>query len=154
MPKKLLTNKEIEHLISGFLDGKWNAEKLPYWLYDKLSDNLLEAGEKGWGSAFGEGVNPSLELKLKENVFYFAGSKTASEMSAMQDLFNASKNKADFIKRAVKLDKKYNVDWLETEYNTTSRMSLAGREWEDIQKTKEIFPNLRYIFSVCISSQM
>ncbi len=89
------------------------------------------------------------QLTLNVGVFsaFKAHSMTSEVVAALRDdkgqmvSFNAFKEKV------LSIDSKYNVGWLQTEYESAVRTSRMAREWEGIQRTKHLYPNLEYVIS-------
>lgn len=86
--------------------------------------------------------------KLTENVFSFSAAKNYHQL---QDITNALKDENgrlrefnDFKKQVDDLGYKYNVDWLQTEYQTAVASSTMAARWVEYQKESNIFPMLRY----------
>jgi hypothetical protein len=53
-----------------------------------------------------------------------------------------------FKKMALELSDKYNVEWLQTEYNTALSAARTAANLLGFEKTKHLYPNLEYIQSV------
>ncbi|MDO5654750.1 MAG: phage minor head protein [Flavobacteriaceae bacterium] len=51
----------------------------------------------------------------------------------------------DFQKAAMAANQDYNKNWLKTEYHQTIATAQMAAKWEDIQRTKDLYPNLRYV---------
>ncbi len=56
----------------------------------------------------------------------------------------AIRNWADFKKEADKLSDTYNQRWLKTEYDHAVAASNMASKWNDFQKRKHLYPNLKY----------
>ena len=142
----MLTKKEIKELINGVLSGKYSRTKLPYWLFDKTANELDKAVKKGWGAKIAYNAKDTELLEAwQENTFYFASNKTAHELQDLNNLLNVSTSREDFVKRAIKLDEKYNKNWFRTEYNTSQRLAKSGREWRDIEENADVYEFLQYV---------
>lgn len=144
----LLNKDETKALLDGIWNNKYDQTKLPYWLFSKIADGLEEATEQGWGNKLGSGSalkDLQLEESLRKNVYYFAAHKTEKELAAFHELYKASANKYNFVKEAVKLNEMWNYHWYNTEYNVTTRLARAGRDWRRIEETKEYYPMLRFL---------
>jgi uncharacterized protein with gpF-like domain len=50
-----------------------------------------------------------------------------------------------FKKEALKLSDTYNVNWLQTEYDHAVSASNMAAKWQDYQKRKHLYPNLKYV---------
>lgn len=144
---QLLTEEEIKALVEGVWSGRYDQTQLPYWLFNKLANGYETAAVAGWGGELSKGfaVDVELERALQENIYYFAAHKTAHELKDMHEVYLASKGKFEFVQNALKVNDRYNRAWYETEYNMTTRLARSGREWRNIEGTKDIFPKLRFV---------
>lgn len=55
------------------------------------------------------------------------------------------RSKKDFITEARKLDDTYNKRYLSTEYDQAVASARMAKKWQDIQRTKDLYPNLMYV---------
>lgn len=55
-----------------------------------------------------------------------------------------------FRKLALQISEKYNVQWLQTEYNTAVRAARSAANFKQYQKTAHLYPNLEYILSSAV----
>lgn len=143
----LLTKEELKALINGVWTGRYDQTKLPAWLFAKLANGYEGAAVKGWGNDLGRGAikDLNLEKSLQENIYYFAAHKTAQELKVLHGLYQAAPNKYHFAKEAIKMNQNWNWHWYNTEYNVTTRMARAGREWQRIDASKGYYPKLMFV---------
>lgn len=94
---------------------------------------------------------PDFELlsNLKYNVGVFSAFKNHSQISETVKLLTGDDRRIrpfkSFKTEALKLDSKYNKQWLKTEYDQAVTSARSARRWNDIQRTKDLYPNLRYV---------
>ena len=144
----LLTREQIQQLIEGTWAGDYASTRLPAWLLDLSANGLLKAAAEGWGNVLGTGTairDIALEKSFIDNILFFAANKNAHQLKDMQEIMTTSKGKFDFVKQALAVNEKYNKHWYETEYTTTNRLARSGREWQEIQTDKDIFPLLQFV---------
>lgn len=55
-----------------------------------------------------------------------------------------------FKKAALKVSQKYNVDWLQTEYNTAVQAARSAVNFRKFQATAHLYPNLEYMLSTSV----
>lgn len=142
------TDKEAERLLQSIYDGTINQQNLPENLYMAIGNYL----EKGLYEGFGKSLSslkydtPDYELlnTLRENVYIFSGAKTYQQVREMGGMIADSKNFSDFRKKAFAVYDEYNKNWLQTEYNTAKGQAQQANQWNEIEKTKDIFPYLEY----------
>lgn len=125
----------------------------------KLTNALRE---KLWGkyyqyftAAVDVGYSPTFEFYSKElaadlyaNIAQFSAFKARSfEKSLAEALWH----KGDFIswndfkKVGASINQDYNKNWLKTEYHQTVATANMAGKWADIERTKDLYPNLRYV---------
>lgn len=145
--KELLNRAQKQALIDGIWTGRYDKATLPDWLFNTMADSYEGAAAEGWGKVLGGGAvkDLQLELSMQKNIYYFAAHKTAHELQDMHNIFRISEGRADFVKRALEVNAKYNKHWYATEWNVTNRIARAGRQWRGIETTRATFPNLRFV---------
>lgn len=87
--------------------------------------------------------------QLKYNTAVFDAFKCNKQMKDVYKLLvddnGNTRSWRDFRDEALKLCEKYNKRWLQTEYNMAHASAVAARKWQDIQRNKDFYPNLRYV---------
>lgn len=86
--------------------------------------------------------------RLKQNIFVFSGAKTHSLLKEMSSLLlteddkvkSYSKFKAD----ALQVWEKYNLNWLQSEYNHAIASSQMAARWSEYEKDSDVTENLQY----------
>lgn len=88
---------------------------------------------------------------LTTNVGVFSAFKnhehTAEVVAALRDENGNMVNFPAFAAKVKPISEKYNQTWLQTEYDSAVRTSRLASQWENIQSTKHLYPNLKYIVS-------
>ncbi|MGE0636002.1 MAG: hypothetical protein AB7P01_06155 [Bacteroidia bacterium] len=149
-----MNEQEIKELIAGILSGKYVAQSLPYSLFNQTSKQLIEAFEGGWGEnklSHPDVYSPDLELfnSFRKNLYYFSANKTAKQVKELQALIHDEQGNRrtvnEFTAEALKVDEAFNKRYLEAEYDMTFKLAHSGREWRDIEATKETFPILEWV---------
>lgn len=109
----------------------------------------LQGGvDEGYPTTF-ETYSKPLAAKLKKNIAEFSAFKETGFKNALESMLTDNKGElmpwADFKKEAMKVSGDYNVRWLEAEYHqTVANANMAGK-WQDFQRNKELYPNLKYV---------
>lgn len=87
--------------------------------------------------------------QLHYNVGVFAAFKNHNQITDTVSLLRKEDGELrswdDFRKEALKLDNSYNTVWLKTEYHHAVSSTRAASRWQDIQRTKHLYPNLMYV---------
>lgn len=149
-----MNEKQLRDIINGVFSGKYSLENLPHSLFIYTADQLLEAFESGWRTR--QLTDPDIENadlplfnSFRDNLWYFCANKTATQLKELQDLLHTEdgnrRNLYDFTKEALKVDKRYNRQYLAVEYDLTFKLANSGREWREIEDTADIFPYLEWV---------
>ena len=147
-----ITGAEKENLLRRIHSGEVNIFKLDPGLYNKLTAEYSEALFKGYGLTFQDvSINTPDYValqSLQKNLYVFSAAK---EFQQIKDIQNLILDQRGFIrpfrkfeKDAAKIFDTYNSTWLKAEYATAKEGSRAARRWTEIQRTKSIFPFLKY----------
>ncbi|HRF80163.1 MAG TPA: DUF935 family protein [Flavobacteriales bacterium] len=139
----------MQELAQAIHDGRitdgWVDPKLMQWTADKLTKSLFE----GMDIDDEAPATPELRTFFQENIAVFSGFKTYATLRAATDelLDEAGELRSfgEFKKRILAIDKEYNVRYLQAEYQHAVASSQMAERWQDIQRDKELFPNLRLV---------
>jgi len=163
MPKKVtrtLSDKKVQSYIDGIYEGDIDADNLPQDVYLSIVEYLKAGLYKGWGydlkqfeKVVEEGKfwdNEDLELlqELRENVYMFGAAKTYQMTKEISKLLigddGEARTKEEFNDIARETYDNWNDNWGETEYSTAVGQALSANKWQQIEKEKDVLPNLRY----------
>lgn len=152
--------KVFEQIMRDTYEGKIK----PGQLSDKHVRQTYEELNKATGTGYGKKWNkvndggkgkelnesslpdPKVE-KMQRNLYKFSMAKDF----AMLEELNSKMYKdgklvgwEEFKNEALKLNDKYNLNYLQAEYQTARQSGHMAQIWEAIQDNKELFPNLKY----------
>lgn len=89
--------------------------------------------------------------QFRENTAVFAAFKNHLQTKEMVGLLVDENGNLrpfyKFKKLALQLSEKYNINWLQTEYNTAVRAARSAANFKKFQETVDLYPNLEYIES-------
>ena len=123
-------DKLAEGVIKRVHAGDLFAGTIDAPLYGYLRDHLEDAISIGW-----EATDPKLRAFLSENIQRFSGFKTHAVQQAMQEKLTDAEGKvrpfADFRADALEVSQLYNVDYLQTEYNTAVGSAQMASKWSE-----------------------
>lgn len=122
-------------------------------LFHSVYQPLKEAVKEGVGQVTAkiEYGTPNFELlkNLQHNVGVFSAFKNHSMVkeivALLKDENGDLKPFQQFKNDALLIDAKYRQQWLKVEYDTAVRQARMAAQWERIQRTKHLYPNLEYI---------
>jgi SPP1 gp7 family putative phage head morphogenesis protein len=128
----------------------FNDRKVPAELQQKLIDFYYKKLGKGIDIGYKKALefyDEALAESLKANILEFSAFKEASFRAALVEVITDS-NKlptwAEFKAKALQVSDIYNVNYLKTEYHQTVATANMAGKYKDYQKTKELYPNLKY----------
>lgn len=141
---------DIAELIQGIEDGTITIMSLPVAYYNALTDYLKRAVFEGFGASL-ETVS-SLDLDLLEelvtNVYMFGAAKTFQQTAEISRLLvddeGNQRSSREFNRLARETYDNWNNNWGETEYNTAIGQADMAAKWREIERQKDIIPNLEY----------
>ena len=85
---------------------------------------------------------------MQKNLYFFAAGKSIAQLKEMNALLvdesGKIRNWNDFKKEVLKLNKQYNLRYLQAEYQTAKASAQSARKWNKAQKVKHLYPNLEY----------
>lgn len=140
-----LVNQSIERIYQKRL----KAGELDKATWKKNVQTINDAFEKS-GLANISYDNPRADLlyQFRRNVEVFAAFKNHANISdmveALVDKNGNVRSFADFKKEAAKIGILYNTRWLEAEHRLAIATTQQAVQWQDYQKNKDLFPNLKY----------
>ncbi len=131
----------IDGLIKSIYSGRYTPNKLPKDLYSSIAEHLTGGVYKGYGSTISEVVYNSPDFvmleELRLNTYLFSSAKTFNYVLSTENLI-VEGNKIlpfdEFKRRATQIYDKFNVTWLETEYNTAIGQAQSARAWKDFDE--------------------
>ena len=152
----LADNKGSDKIWSRISKGIHNGEIKPGYvdpeLYSWIAKQLFTGVTKGFGGGFDKFYTDEPDYKmlanLEKNVHIFSAFKTYHELREATNLLTDKEGKvrpfSEFKTEILKVHEKYNVNWLNTEYNQAIASSQMASVWVDIEANKEALPYLKY----------
>lgn len=144
-------DKLIDKIAKDLHEGKIKPSDLNEEAINLTYQSLYDAAHQGYGKDWvslpGDGKG-SLPNELKKNLYMFSGAKWYSQLQEMNKyLFDYNKklrpyNQFEVLAR--KINRKYNRNWLQAEWQTARTAAQMAEKWERIQETKDLFPNLEF----------
>lgn len=144
------TAKQIENLLHAIEDGRVTTYNLPEDLYKAITDHLKKGVFKGYGITLDAATGPDRELltNLTENVYMFGAAKTYQQTKAISaelvDENGKVRTSAEFQRIGRKMFEEWNDNWGKAEYNTAIGQAQMVSKWAEIDRQKDIMPNLTY----------
>ena len=143
--------KLVEPIAKGLHNGTITPESLNAGLINQIYADLAGAGADGWGkdwTKFGKNIGQDKTvLSIQKNIFRFSGAKTYAQLKEFNELLYKDgqlRSYKDFKAEVLKVNKRYNRNYLQAEHQTARQAGNHGRNWQEFQKDKDLFPNLEY----------
>lgn len=142
--------KTITRIAKELHEGKLTPNQLDRNHIRQTFAELDEATGEGFGTGWtGDKKQPPSRaaLLMQRNLFRFSGAKNHAmllELNSKLVKNGQPVSFAEFKKEALKLNKNYNLNYLQAEYQTANQSGIMAAQWEAIQANKELFPNLKY----------
>ena len=144
------TRKQISNLIESIYDGTVTERELPEGLYLAIAQFFQKGLYDGFGMTLSDAFGKDYELlaELQENIYLFSSAKTFQQVKEMTGLMISEEGEvktfANFYNDALQVYETYNKNYALTEYNTCVAQAQNAVKWNEIEKSKKLFPNLRY----------
>lgn len=121
-------------------------------LLSSTAETLLNGVYEGYGKDFMsvDWDTPDYETltRLTQNVFSFSAAKNYQELRTITDALRDEEGKlrtfSDFKEQVSSINQKFNVTWLQTEYDTCIATATQSARWQEFKAQKSMFPFLRY----------
>lgn len=128
-------NELFNKLVKDIYDQKVKAGNLDADTWRATTSEYWKAIKDGWGSApqyFSKAQQAILELRSNVNVY--AAFKNHANIIELTHALTGKDGKqvgfSEFKKQASVINEKYNVNWLQAEYNYATAASKAAAQWE------------------------
>ncbi|MGI9192626.1 MAG: phage minor head protein [Chitinophagaceae bacterium] len=141
-----MTEKQIDKLIDDIYTGAVTEYAIPESLYYMIARRLLDGLYEGYGATMAsvELVDEAMLTALRTNVFQFSAAKSYQQLKTLSEKLAETGVFSEFKKEAKQIMEVYNQTWLKTEYDTAIGQAQNIVKWQEIEKTKDIMPFLRY----------
>jgi SPP1 gp7 family putative phage head morphogenesis protein len=130
----------MERIAKGIHEGKIKPGYVDQDLYEWIAKQLFEGVRKGFGGDFNkftDGPMYDMLASLQTNVHVFSAFKTYQQLREATDLLTDAngniKSFADFKRDIDALNVKYNVTYLNAEYNQAIASSQMAATWVDYE---------------------
>lgn len=150
---KIFAAKKIdldEKLLDQYLKSIYNGstKDIDIAVIKQDLKGLLKAFKSGWTDLID--INPSnpdydIAVKLGENLTRFSLYKNFDDVQRLKTLAKDHKSFAKFKQEALEVRSNYNINYSNAESYRVARSAEAAKEWQEIDRNKDIYPNLRYI---------
>lgn len=142
----------MEKIARDMYDGKLKKSDLSeahiLRTYETLETNTGKGYGKKWLNLNGDLEQSDITtLKMRQNLFKFSMAKDVTMLQELNEAMTPDgklANWKDFKAAALKLNSKYNVNYLQAEFQTARQACYHAQNWAEYECNKERFPNLEY----------
>ena len=135
----------IEKVAKQLHEGTLKPSDLNSDLLTTILSDVRGAFADGYGKDFSNYTeSPAKKISINQNLYRFSAAKTYQELAKINLARQNNANFADFKKEALKVNEEYNIQYLQTEFNTANRSGAMAEKWQKIEKQKDLYPNLTY----------
>lgn len=136
-----------DEIIRELFDERKLSRILRKKLWEAYTKFFIAAVDVGYSESFVH-YSKDLAANLVANIRQFSAFKSRSFEKSLTEAMFKSKDFlswSEFKEAAADVDKAYNSQWLKTEYHQTVATANMAGKWQDIERTKDLYPNLRYV---------
>ncbi len=149
----MITAEERDRIFRGIWRRDVGLFNLPFSLYDDTRTELGRGLNIGFGGKTEDFAFESPDFKtlkaLERNIQKFSAAKTFQNVRDTQNLIfdqqGFIRSFSEFKVDALKIYDQYNVNWLQTEFDTVVAQAQSASQWNDIQREKRALPLLKYV---------
>jgi SPP1 gp7 family putative phage head morphogenesis protein len=142
---------DTDALAVGIAAGHVTVSKPPKSVYKLNHNKLLNGLYKGIGITWNEidynSPDYALLRNLRENTYIFSAAKTfqqTREMTAALTQGDKVVPLSEFKQIVAQISDQYNVNWLNTEYNTAIAQAQNASSWQRFEQQLSVLPLLEY----------
>lgn len=144
--------KVMENIARDMYDGKLKKSDLSeahiLRTYETLESNAGKGYGKNWLKVGAELEQSDITtLKMRQNIFKFSMAKDVTMLEELNEAMTPDgklANWKDFKAKALALNSKYNVNYLQAEFQTARQAGYHAQNWAEYERNAKRFPNLKY----------
>ena len=113
-------------------------------------NELSKSAEKGYGKDWLKvnkstgNVSPEV-LKMQQNIYKFSGAKNAAVLEEINKIMQKQLTWSEFRNEVLKLNPKYNKNYLQAEWQTANQSAKTARDWEYLKANTGLYLSLIHI---------
>jgi SPP1 gp7 family putative phage head morphogenesis protein len=129
-------DEEVNKIIQAIYDGTFDGEIDPT-MVDMIAQKLTDGVMSGYGKSIADFTDKDWNMinNLQTNIYSFSGAKNYQQLKTMTLALNDGNGGiisfADFKQIALQIDRQYNMDWLQTEYDTAIGSAQMAGKWNE-----------------------
>lgn len=145
-----LWTKTINRIARQLHNGKLKAGQLDQEFIQQIYNDINKGASEGYGANYTNFnvENSKTVQQLQQNIYTFSAAKSDKQLklfnSFLVDDTGKERSFNSFKTLVLAEHEKYNINYLQAEFQTAKSAAQMARKWENFQRNKERFPNLKY----------
>ena len=141
--------KVMEQLAKDVYEGKTDSKSIDPAYIAAMYGEMNTAAGKGYGKEWFKvnkstgNISPEV-IQMQRNLYKFSGAKSTVVLQEINQILQKNQPWKQFEAEVLKLNPKYNKNYLQAEWQTANQSAKHARDWEYYKSNASLYPNLVY----------
>ena len=141
--------KVMEQLAKDVHEGKTDSNNIDPAYISSMYNELNTAAGKGYGKDWTKvnkstgNISPDV-IQMQRNLYKFSGAKSTVVLQEINQILQKQMPWNQFRDEVLKLNPKYNKNYLQAEWQTANQSAKHARDWLYYKENSLLYPNLEY----------
>ncbi len=141
--------KVMEQLAKDVYEGKTDSKSIDPAYIAAMYGEMNKAAGKGYGKEWLKvnestgNISPEV-IQMQRNLYKFSGAKSTVVLQEINQILQKQMPWNQFRDEVLKLNPKYNKNYLQAEWQTANQSAKHARDWEYYKSNASLYPNLVY----------
>ncbi len=141
--------KVMEQLAQDVYEGKTDSKSIDPAYISSMYNELNTAAGKGYGKDWIKvnkstgNISPEV-IEMQKNLYKFSGAKSTVVLQEINQILQKQLPWKQFRDEVLKLNPKYNKNYLQAEWQTANQSAKHARDWQYYKDNSALYPNLTY----------
>ena len=141
--------KVMEQLAQDVYEGKTDSKSIDPAYIAAMYGEMNTAAGKGYGKEWFKvnkstgNISPEV-IQMQRNLYKFSGAKSTVVLQEINQILQKQMPWKQFRDEVLKLNPKYNKNYLQAEWQTANQSAKHARDWEYYKSNASLYPNLAY----------
>ena len=139
----------MEQLAKDVYEGKTDSKSIDPAYIAAMYGEMNTAAGKGYGKDWYKvnkstgNISPEV-IQMQRNLYKFSGAKSTVVLQEINQILQKQMPWNQFRDEVLKLNPKYNKNYLQAEWQTANQSAKHARDWEYYKSNASLYPNLAY----------
>ena len=139
----------MEQLAQDVYEGKTDSKSIDPAYISSMYNELNTAAGKGYGKDWIKvnkstgNISPEVS-EMQKNLYKFSGAKSTVVLQEINQILQKQLPWKQFRDEVLKLNPKYNKNYLQAEWQTANQSAKHARDWQYYKDNSALYPNLTY----------